>query len=71
MVEESGLARRCLIGAVLLLMLSGCSNTLRGIERDVRTTLDRVPTPPTAAQTERAAGHDDHQTADEAWVDPE
>jgi predicted small secreted protein len=71
MIEQSGLARRCLIGAVLLLMLSGCSNTLRGLERDVRTTLDRVPTRQTAPQTERAAGYNDHESPDEAWVDPE
>jgi len=70
MVEESRFARRCLIGAVLLLMLSGCSNTLRGLERDVRTTLDRVPTRQTAAQTEGAAGGG-NQGADEVWVDPE
>jgi hypothetical protein len=52
-------------------MLSGCSNTLRGLERDVRTTLDRVPTRQTAAQTERAAGYNDHESPDEVWVDPE
>ena len=71
MIEQSVLARRCLIGAVLLIMLSGCSNPLRGLERDVRTTLDRVPTRQTAAQTERATGHNNHQPADEVWVDPE
>jgi predicted small secreted protein len=71
MVEESRLARHCLIGAVVLLMLSGCSNTLRGLERDVRTTLDRVPARQTAAQTERAAGYNDYESPDEVWVDPE
>ena len=69
MIEKSRFARQCLIGAALLLTLSGCSNTLRGLERDVRTTLDRVPTRYTATQTERSAGDD--QGADEVWVDPE
>ena len=70
MVEESRFARHCLIVAALLLVRSGCSNTLRGLERDVRTTLDRVPTRQTAAQTEGASGGG-NQDADEVWVDPE